>query len=80
MTSTQLAPNWPVEDGWLVEIHGEPNIRCKYQQTGGTPDFDPGTLTAMPAIHAIPHVVAAGPGIVTADQLPLITGAYACRP
>ncbi|HKY91074.1 MAG TPA: hypothetical protein VJM11_08540 [Nevskiaceae bacterium] len=77
---TKLAPDWPVEEGWLIEITGAPNIRCKYQQTGGTRDFDPGTLTAMPAIHAIPHVVAAAPGIVTADQLPLITGAYMCRP
>ena len=76
---TKLAPDWPVEEGWLIEIEGQPNIRCKYQQTGGTRDFDPGTLTAMPMIHAIPHVYAAAPGIVTADQLPLIAGAYAVR-
>lgn len=73
---TQLEPNWPVEDGWLIEIQGEPNIRCLYQQTGGTRDFDPGTLTAMPVIHAIPHVYEAAPGIVTADQLRLVTGAW----
>lgn len=76
---TKLAPNWAVEEGWLIEITGVPNIRCKYQQAGqsGDPkDFDPGTLTAMPMIHAIPHVFAAAPGIVTADQLPLIAGAY----
>jgi len=73
---TKLTPNWPVEEGWLVEIQGQPNIRCLYQQSGGTRDFDPGTLTAMPMIHAIPHVFAAAPGIVTADQLPLVTGAY----
>ena len=73
---TKLSPNWPVEEGWLIEIQGHPNIRCKYQQTGGTRDFDPATLTAMPMIHAIPHVYAAAPGIITADQLPLVTGAY----
>lgn len=76
---TKLAPNWPVEEGWLIEIQGVPNIRCKYQQAGQSGDprtFDPGTLTAMPMIHAIPHVFAAAPGIVTADQLPLVTGAY----
>ena len=68
-----------MEEGWLIEIEGVPNIRCKYQQTGGTRDFDPATLTAMPMIHAIPHVFAAPPGIITADQLPLITGAYTVR-
>ena len=73
---SKLKPDWPVEEGWLVEIQGQPNIRCKYQQTGGTRDFDPGTLTAMPMVHAIPHVYAAAPGIVTADQLPLVTAAY----
>ncbi|AXQ29797.1 dihydrodipicolinate reductase [Solimonas sp. K1W22B-7] len=73
---TKLEPNWAVEDGWLVEIQGQPNIRCLYQQTGGTRDFDPGTLTAMPMIHAIPHVFAAPPGIIRAHQLPLVTGAY----
>lgn len=73
---TRLEPDWPVEDGWLIEIQGQPNIRCLYQQPGGTRDFDPGTLTAMPVIHAIPHVYAAAPGIVTAAQLPLVTGAH----
>jgi len=28
-------------------------------------------MTAMPAIHAIPHVVAAAPGIVTHTDLPV---------
>lgn len=76
---TKLAPDWPVIDGWLVEIEGQPNIRCLYQQAGQSGDpktFDPGTLTAMPMIHAIPHVFAAPPGIVTADRLPLVTAAY----
>jgi hypothetical protein len=73
---TKLEPNWPVEEGWLIEIQGNPNIRCLYQQAGATSEFDPGTLTAMPAIHAIAHVCAAKPGIVTADQLPLISAAH----
>jgi hypothetical protein len=76
---TRLKPDWPVEEGWLVEIEGQPNIRCKYQQTGGTRDFDPGTLTAMPMVHAIPHVYAAAPGIVTVDQLPMVTAAYCVK-
>jgi len=40
-------------------------------------DYDPGLMTAMPAVHAIPAVCAAAPGIVTADQLPLIVGEHA---
>jgi hypothetical protein len=71
---TKLEPSWPVEEGWLVEIEGNPNIRCLYQSKV-TDDFDPGTLTAMPAVHAIPHVCAARPGIVTAAELPLVTAA-----
>ncbi|HUH36414.1 MAG TPA: hypothetical protein VL027_00565 [Spongiibacteraceae bacterium] len=70
----KLSPDWPVEDGWVVEIDGDPQIRCVYQQRH-TRDFDPGTLTAMPAIHAIAAVCAAAPGIVTVDRLPMITGA-----
>jgi hypothetical protein len=71
----KLEPNWPVEDGWVVEIDGDPSLRCVYQPRH-IGNFDPGLMTAMPAIHAIPAVCAAAPGIVTADQLPLITGAH----
>lgn len=71
---TKLQPDWPVEEGWVVEIEGTPNIRCVYQNK--TEEFDPATLTAMPAVHAIPHVCAARPGIITADELPLVTAAH----
>lgn len=70
----KLEPDWPVEEGWVVEIDGDPNIRCVYQHRD-TEHFDPGTLTAMPAVHAIPHVCAADPGVVTADQLRLVSAA-----
>jgi hypothetical protein len=72
---TKLEPNWPVEEGWVIEIEGIPNIRCVYQNKH-TDAFDPATLTAMPAVHAIPHVCAARPGIITADELPLVTAAH----
>jgi 4-hydroxy-tetrahydrodipicolinate reductase len=32
--------------------------------------------TAMPVVNAIPHVVAARPGIVNFSDLPLITGRF----
>jgi len=36
---------------------------------------DSGLITAMPTINAIPAVCAARPGIVTAADLPIVTGA-----
>ena len=75
----KLSPNWPVEEGWVVEIEGNPPLRCVYQPRRGS-EFDPGVMTAMPAVHAIPAVCAAPAGIVTADRLPLITGALAMNP
>ena len=36
-------------------------------------------MTAMPTVHAIPHVVAARPGVVTYKDLPLITAVGCVR-
>ena len=72
------APDWPIEHGYLVEIEGDPNVRCRYEPVGATM-FDPALVTAMPAVHAIPAVCAAAPGIVTAADLPLIV-ARDCGP
>src|ERR1700730_13145084 len=71
---TKLRPDWPIEDGYLIEIHGEPSIRCRYEPIGSHV-FDSGLITAMPTINAIPAVCAARPGIVTAAELPIVTGA-----
>lgn len=72
----RLEPDWPVEEGWVVQIDGSPSLRCVYQPLRFG-EFDPGLMTAMPAVHAIPAVCAAAPGIVTADRLPMIMGTYA---
>lgn len=72
----KLEPDWPVEEGWIVEIEGSPSVRCVYQPLRFE-GFDPGLMTAMPAINAIPAVCAAAPGIVTADRLPMIMGTHA---
>jgi 4-hydroxy-tetrahydrodipicolinate reductase len=37
-------------------------------------------MTAMPTVHAIPHVVAARPGVLTYKDLPLVTAAGFVRP
>jgi hypothetical protein len=75
-----LEPDWAIEDGWVVEVQGRPTVRTKVQFLP-PPDFAAKSLadfmvlglimTAMPAINAIPAVVAAPPGIVSYPDLPL---------
>ena len=75
-----LEPDWKIEDGYLIEVQGRPTVRTKLQFLP-PPDFQAKTfaefmvlghiMTAMPAINAIPAVVAAPPGIVSYPDLPL---------
>lgn len=75
-----LEPDWPIEEGHIIQVDGLPSVRAKLEYLP-PPDFEATTfaefmvlgmiMTAMPAIHAIPHVVAAPPGIVTYADLPL---------
>lgn len=75
-----LEPDWQIEDGWLVEVQGRPTVRTKVQFLP-PPDFEAQSLadfavlglimTAMPAVNAIPAVVAAPPGIVSYPDLRL---------
>ena len=68
-----LEPDWPIQDGWVVEVQGRPTVRTTVQFLP-PPDFQASSLadfmvlghimTAMPAVNAIPAVVAAAPGIV----------------
>ena len=69
-----LDPDWQIEDGHVIEVQGRPTVIAKLQFLP-PPDFQAQSLsdfmvlghvmTAMPAINAIPLVVAAPPGIVT---------------
>ena len=75
-----LEPDWTIEDGWVIEVAGRPTVRTTVQFLP-PPDFEAKSLadfmvlghimTAMPAVNAIPGVVAAPPGIVDAADLPL---------
>jgi 2,4-diaminopentanoate dehydrogenase len=75
-----LEPDWQIEDGYVIEVQGRPTIRTTMQFLP-PPDFQAQTLadfmvlghimTAMPAVNAIPVVVAAQPGIVSYLDLPL---------
>ncbi len=69
-----MEPDWPIEHGYVMEIRGVPNIRVRYElEFGGDPEEYVAAPTANPAVNAIPAVVAARPGLVTAIELPLIT-------
>jgi hypothetical protein len=70
----KMTPSWPVEDGYVVEITGDPSLRCRLEPIGQ--HFDGAATTAMPAVNAIPAVCAAPPGIVNQTHLPLVVGAH----
>jgi len=75
-----LQPDWKIADGWVIEVQGRPTVRTNVQFLP-PPDFVGETLadfmvlghimTAMPAVNAIPAVVAARPGIVSYSDLRL---------
>lgn len=74
-----LGPDWPRmpgNGGYRVEITGEPNYTLDLSLTGEDGDHNTGGLkaTAMRLVNAIPAVVAAKPGLLTALDLPLTTG------
>ena len=77
-----LDPDWQIEqDGWVIEVAGRPTVTMKVGFLP-PPDFEATTLeefmvlghimVATPPLNAIPAVVAAAPGIVTYNDLPLI--------
>ena len=77
-----LDPDWQIDqDGWVIQIDGRPTVTAKIGFLP-PPDFQAETMadfmvlghimTAAPPINAIPAVVAAAPGIVTYNDLPLV--------
>ncbi len=75
------APDWPRGRGWTVEVEGSPSMSLVSSiGVHGEDENDQGCMgTAMHAVHAIPHVCAATPGIRTFLDLPMITGRHAFR-
>lgn len=77
-----LEPDWQVEHGYLVEVEGRPCVRTRLD-IRPPPDFEAKSfadfmelgmiMTGLPAVHAIPAVCAAEPGIRSYADLPLIT-------
>ncbi|MFN2537204.1 MAG: diacylglycerol kinase, partial [Mycobacteriales bacterium] len=80
-----LGPDWPQPVGqgcYRVTVTGEPNYTLDLQLLGEDGDHNTAGLkaTAMRLVNAIPAVVAAKPGLVTALDLPMITGKGLVRP
>jgi 2,4-diaminopentanoate dehydrogenase len=70
-----LAPDWPTasRDGtYRVVIDGTPVITCEMTVgTESTASADGMVATAMRIVNAVPHVIAAAPGLVSSLDLPL---------
>jgi 4-hydroxy-tetrahydrodipicolinate reductase len=72
-----LAPEWPTGNGsYRVLVKGTPGMRCEYEFWDEHGDHAVGgvLLTATRIVNAIPAVCAAKPGLLSALDLPLITG------
>ena len=74
---SDMTPDWPVTNGYVIEIEGEPAVRCRIEPLEG--HLDGAVTTAMPAVNAIPAVCAAPPGIVNRMELPFVRGAHTLR-
>jgi 2,4-diaminopentanoate dehydrogenase len=75
----EVGPDWPQPAGqgcYRVVLTGEPNYTVDMQMLGTDGDHNTAGLkaTAMRLVNAIPAVVEAKPGLVTALDLPLVTG------
>jgi 4-hydroxy-tetrahydrodipicolinate reductase len=76
-------PPFRLAHGHVIKIDGRPSANIRVRVLPPKDWDEPGYMgagmiyTAMPAVNAVPHVVAAAPGIVTFKDLPLITGRFA---
>ena len=74
-----IAPHWPQppgKGGYRVRIEGSPNVNVSLELEGDGGDENSGGLivTAMRLLNSIPAVCAAPPGVLSALDLPLVTG------
>ena len=72
-----LAPEWPTGNGsYRVVIKGLPNMCCEFEFEDEHGDHAVGgvLLTATRLVNAIPAVCEAAAGLLSALDLPLVTG------
>jgi 2,4-diaminopentanoate dehydrogenase len=67
------APHWPQGQGYRILVEGEPHLSIELGLSSDHGDHNhAGCLaTAMHVVNAIPHVVAADPGVLTLLDLPV---------
>lgn len=67
------APDWPQGSGYRILVEGEPHLTLELGLSSDRGDHNhAGCLaTAMHVVNAIPHVVAASPGVKTMLDLPV---------
>lgn len=78
-----IAPDWPTGNGsYRVLVKGFPNMSCELEFEDEHGDHAVGgvVLTATRIVNAIPAVCAAPPGLLSALDLPLVTGRGLYRP
>jgi len=78
-----LAPDWPSGKGsYRIHIEGVPSMKCEYEFADENGDHAVGgvILTATRLVNAIPAVCQAEPGLMSALDLPRITGRGLFRP
>ena len=79
-TAEDQVPDWPTpKDGggcYRVEVTGEPTMELELSHRGESGDHNVSGMivTAQRLVNAVPAVVDAAPGLVTALDLPLVTG------
>jgi len=71
-----IAPDWPQGKGYCIVIEGEPKLTVSLDMEDRHGDHAVGgvILTATRIVNAIPSVVEHAPGMMSALDLPLITG------
>jgi 2,4-diaminopentanoate dehydrogenase len=73
-----LCPDWPQPvgaGGYRVVVTGTPSYQCDVQMTARPGQGDPGVIgTAGRIVNAIPAVCTAPPGLLSALDVPLVTG------
>jgi hypothetical protein len=79
-THPDQVPEWPTpkegDGSYRIEVTGEPNMTVEFTHIGEHGDHNVSgmIITAQRLVNAVSAVVAASPGLVTALDLPLVTG------
>jgi hypothetical protein len=78
--SPDIRPAWDIAMAYQIDISGEPDVHLKVEVLPDLSSTPPeamaamgSVITAMPVVNAVPGVVAARPGIIGYQDLPVVT-------